>query len=366
MRRRVATNETQARQPLARAATAFSKAVVAAGLAVGVAGCNGAGLLGGAQAVPLPEALSRHAHAVTTAPPVTAEGTYRVTTSRIVISEPSGVGRPERLLPTEIWIPVPSRPAPGRPKPARPPYPLVVFSQGYDLSVAAYSGLLAGWSSAGFVVAAPTYPHTSPTDPAELDENDIINHPNDLRFVISTLLRLARQPHTSLFGLVDTSEIGIAGHSDGGDVTLAVGDNSCCRDALVKAVAVFSGAELDSFGGAYFQDPSPPLLVVQGNKDTINFPVCSTQIFNSAKGTKFYLDLLGAQHEPPYAGPLVAPKADRGIVAQVTTYFFDAELAGEPGALAALRKAGAVAGVASIREGATAPPEPGRCPGSPS
>jgi dienelactone hydrolase len=365
MRRRVAIRGAKARGPSARRAPAISKVAVIGALIVALGGCNGDVLLGRSQAAPAPEALPLRAHTVTTSPPVTPEGTYRVRTSRIMIAEPAGVGRPDRLLPTEVWIPMPSRPTARRPGKARPPYPVVVFSQGYDLSVAAYSGLLAGWSSAGFVVAAPTYPHTDPSDPAELNESDIINHPSDLRFVISMLVRLAHQPHSVLFGLIDDSEIGIAGHSDGGDVTLAVADNSCCRDTAVKAVAVFSGAELDSFGGTYFRTPSPPLLVVQGNEDTINFPVCSTQIYDSAKGTKFYLDLLGAQHEPPYAGPLMAPKADRGIVARVTTYFFDAELADEPAALAALRSAGAVPGVASIRQGGTAPTEPGRCPGAP-
>ena len=49
--------------------------------------------------------------------------------------------------------------------------------------------------------------------------------------------------------------MGIAGQSDGGDVSLATADNTCCYDPAIKAVAVFSGAELSSFGGTYFAGP---------------------------------------------------------------------------------------------------------------
>ena len=94
-----------------------------------------------------------------------------------------GVG--DRSLPTAVFYPVRGIAAAGGPD-AQPdrthaPYPLLVFSQGYDLSVQAYSTLLTDWASAGFVVAAPTYPHTDPSDQRALDENDITNHPADLR-----------------------------------------------------------------------------------------------------------------------------------------------------------------------------------------
>jgi dienelactone hydrolase len=296
---------------------------------------------------------------------LTPDGTYGVRVLRFTLVEPAGAGLPERVLPTQVWAPVVPRRTAVAGTAHRPPYPLVVFSQGYDLAVGAYAGLLASWASAGFVVVAPAYPGTNPSPGAALDEADIINHPRDLRFVIATVVAMSHQRRSALQGLVDPSEVGIAGHSDGGDVTVAVGDNSCCRDGLVKAVAVLSGAELVSFGGTYFGAPSPPLLVVQGNEDNINFPACSTQIYDSARGTKFYLDLLDAGHEPPYAGPETGPRQDRGIVTRVTTDFFDAELAHEPGALAAMRAAASAPGVASLRVGGLAPPEPGGCPGAP-
>lgn len=286
-------------------------------------------------------------------------GTYPVGTVDLGIVEP---GAPSRSLPTEVWYPAMWTAAGATPDRTGGPYPLLVFSQGYDVAVGAYQGLLQDWASAGFVVAAPRYPHTSPSEPAALDEADIVNHPADLRFVLATLLRSAGTPGATLSGLIDSDQVGLVGHSDGGDVSLAVADNSCCRDSLVKAVAVLSGAELTSFGGRYFAGPPLPLLVVQGSADTVNVPACSTQIYDSAPSPKWYLDLVGAEHYPPYIGA----GEDHSIVASVVTDFFDLELRGQAAAATAMVAQGDVPQVASLTSGPSAPPAPGACPGAPS
>jgi dienelactone hydrolase len=265
------------------------------------------------------------------------------------------------MLPTKIWYPAISTSGGLIPDLASAPYPLLVFSQGYDLSVSAYGALLVDWASAGFVVAAPTYPHTDPSDPAALDESDILNHPADLRFVISNLIETARRPGNVLSGLIKSNEIGLIGHSDGGDVSLAVAESSCCKEASVKAAAILSGAELATLGGAYLGNGSMPLIVVLGSSDTINVPACSAQIYDNASAPKYYLDLLGAGHEQPY----IAPGSYRGVVARVTTDFFDAELAGRRSATATMMKEGNVAGATQITDGRSAPTAPGSCTGAP-
>jgi predicted dienelactone hydrolase len=303
---------------------------------------------------------------ITTQPPAVAtDGTFAVgTTSLNVVEPPSAQGEPGRTLPTQVWYPATSQsegPAPDR---TRAPYPLLVFSQGYDLGVSAYSALLEAWATAGYVVAAPTYPHTDPSDPAGLDENDIVNHPADLRYVITTVLDTAQQHSSVLSGLVAPNEIGVVGHSDGGDVSLAVAENTCCRDPRVKAAAILSGAELAAFGGTYFARgaANASLLVVQGNDDTINYPVCSSQIYDTAGPPKYYLDLLGAQHEPPYVNPWTYQQ----VIEHVVTDFFDAQLMGQTAAATAMASDGNVAGTTQLTDGATAPAELGSCPGAPS
>lgn len=253
--------------------------------------------------------------------------------------------------------------------------PLLVFSQGFAQPVQAYDTLLTDWASAGFVVAAPTYPHTqppttagdpTPATPPLLTRRDIVHHPADLSAVIDSVVSESRDGASPLKGLVDASEIGLVGQSDGGNVSLAVADDSCCRLGSVRAVAVLSGAEMATFGGQYFppgttSPHSPPLLVAQGDDDTINPPACSAQIYDAAPQPKYFLDLLGATHLDPYT----QPSPYESIVATVTTDFFDAELAHQRPAVTAMSTDGNVAGAAELVDGPTAPTAPGDCPGAP-
>jgi len=278
-------------------------------------------------------------------------------------------GQPPHVIATAVWYPTTRRDGRLVADRSEAPYPLIVFSQGYDLAVSAYSGLLQHWAAAGFVVAAPTYPYTAP--PGPLDEADIINHPAELRLVVSALINAGREHSSVLWGLVNAAEVGLAGHSDGGDVSLAVADNTCCRDPSVRALVVLSGAELSSFGGTYFSGPQVPLLVVQGSADTVNVPACSAQIYDEASGPKYYLDLLGAHHEAPYvqaprdARAAASAARYRSVVARATTDFFEAELDAKRAGVTWLERAGNVPGVAQLFAGGQAPVADGWCPGSP-
>jgi dienelactone hydrolase len=289
----------------------------------------------------------------TTVPPVVPIGSYGVASVALAITEPpAAAGGAARSLLTTVWYPT-SR--------AGAPYPLLVFSQGYDASVATYATLIRDWASAGFVVAGPTYPHTDPSSPSTLDENDIVNHPADLRFVVTTLLGDSAQGGSALSGMIRSSSIGVTGQSDGGDVSLAVVANSCCLDPRVKAAAILSGAEWAGLGGRWFPGPTVPVLAVQGTADTINPPGCSAQFYDADPSTKYWLSLLGAGHLPPY----VDAGTDQEVVAKVTTDFFEAELAGRSAAVAAMAADGVVAGATSFGSTPTGPWAPGPCPGAP-
>jgi dienelactone hydrolase len=301
----------------------------------------------------------------TTRPPVTPIGTYSVATTSLTVTVP-GLPPTDDQLPTTIWYPV-GKGQSSRRHHSRHGFPLLVFSEGYDQPVSSYSALIVDWASAGFVVAGPTYPHTAPSEPTSLDRSpsELGHHPADLRAVITAVLAAGRGGSALLAGKIDAAEIGVVGHSDGGDVSLAVADNSCCRDAAVKAAAILSGSEYKYFGGQYFAPATPkgpPLLVVQGSNDpTYNPPACSTQLYDAASAPKYYLDLLGATHLDPYedATPW------ENVVATVTTDFFDAELAGEKAALTTMPASGTVAGVAQLTEGTSAPLATGGCPTAP-
>ncbi|HVC13892.1 MAG TPA: hypothetical protein VND62_03440 [Acidimicrobiales bacterium] len=314
-----------------------------------------------------------HGHSTTTTSPpttttaparVTPIGTYSVATTSLTVTVP-GVPPTDGQLPTTVWYPsAVVKPATGGG--GRHRYPLLVFSQGFDQAVSSYSALIVDWASAGFVVAGPTYPHTAPQTSATLDRtpSELDRHPADLRAVITSLVQAGRAPGSVLSGKIDASEIGLVGHSDGGDVSLALAANSCCRDTGVKAVATLSGAEYRYFGGQYFPPgtPTTPLLVVQGDNDpTYNPPVCSAELYDAAPGTKYYLDLLGATHLDPYEDATTW----EAVVAKVTTDFFDAELSGERRALTEMAGSGNVPNVAQLAAGGTAPPATGTCPTAP-
>lgn len=228
-------------------------------------------------------------------------------------------------------------------------FPLIVFGPGYDVPVESYAGLLHAWARAGYVVAAVAFPLSGPDAPGGPVEADIVNQPADVRFTIDALTR----PNAAVSGvwrqLIDTTQVAVAGHSDGGDTALAVAANSCCRDPQVKAVVVLSGAELSSYDGRYFSSGSPPLLAVQGERDAINPPAATNQFYAAAPPPRYLLCLPGADHFGPYTTNQPAART----VATVTADFFDAELTHRPDAPARLRHDVATFGLTS---------GPGSCP----
>ena len=238
------------------------------------------------------------------------------------------------------------------------PFPLVVFSQGFDEPVSVYRGLLDAWARAGYVVAAPTYPRTAPTAPGGVDESDIINHPTDLRFVISTLVSEAKDARSPLAGLVNPRRIAIAGQSDGAAVTLAAAANTCCRVGAVKAAVIMSGAELSGFGGAYYTSGSAPLLVTQGNRDTINAPGCSAALYDQAPAPKYYVDLLGAEHLPPYT----RPGHSRRYVASTVVAFLNDYLKRDRSPLQRMLHRGGVPNLATLSRTSTLAGQSTYCP----
>ncbi len=383
-RRSRPTQQTLRRRRLT-ALLGVSLVVVAVAAAIAVAAGGGGQSATSPPAAAAPPTSSPSTSPTTTAPTTTATHStsgspatgapYRVGITSMTLTEPaaaaiatghSASGAPIRTLPTIVRYPARGNPDSGTHPGAIPaargrPFGLIVFSQGYDVSAESYAWLLTAWARAGYVVADPTYPLTDPATPGGVNEEDIVNHPGDLRFAISALVAAAQDPQSMLHGLIDASRVGIVGHSDGGDVSFAVAANSCCQDAHVKAAVILSGAELAAFGGSYDHTGHVPLLVVQGSADTINIPGCSAQIYTEAGQPKYYLNIAGAEHQPPYLNP--GPQ--RGGVARAVTAFFDAYLARRPAALHALVRHGTVAPTETITSGDLPPGTSTACPGAP-
>jgi predicted dienelactone hydrolase len=323
----------------------WSRFVLVAALAA-VAGCTGqAKPLTASPAVASPTPA---ASATPTAPaPTPTAVTYRVGEEQVTFTEPARNGPTgqhlgRRTLVTQIWYPL-----------AGGSFPLVMFAPGYRQCAAQYSDLLQAWASAGYVVAAVNFPLTNCNLGASADEQDLVNQPQDMSYLLSSLLSLSAQTGNMLSGLLDPTEVAAAGQSDGGDTVAALAANTCCTDTRLKAVAVLSGAEWPPMPGQYFPGTAPPMLFTQGDADTVNPPGASQQLYLAdSHGTRYYLDLLGASHLPPYEGSNPTER----LVARVTLAFFDQYVQGRAAAQETMTRDGNVAGTAKLVSGGQPPP----------
>jgi dienelactone hydrolase len=157
----------------------------------------------------------------------------------------------DRPLPTTVWYPAEGA----------GPFPLVLFSHGLTSEPGAYASVLRAWARAGFVVAAPAYPHTS-YRVRDFDPVDVINQPSDASAVITRMLALNDKAGDPLRGRIDTARIAAAGHSAGGITTIGLFSGN--RDDRLSAGIVLSGRRVlpVPFSGA-----PAPILFVHGKLD---------------------------------------------------------------------------------------------------
>jgi dienelactone hydrolase len=219
------------------------------------------------------------------------------------------------------------------------PWPIIVFSHGYEVGPGPYEMLLQAWASAGYVVAAPEFPLTDQAIAgAGLDENDIQNQPADVRFVLDTLVASA----SPVAADIDASRVVYAGHSDGAETALAASlAPTPAGEPAPRAVLCMSVSPLNGVTST----ANPPVLVTQGDGDTTNQPDLGMQTYAEAAGPKYYLDILGGDHLPP----LEAGSRWLAAIEGTTLAFFHLYLYG--GDPAAVVEAGSRPGLTTIRVG---------------
>jgi predicted dienelactone hydrolase len=233
-----------------------------------------------------------------------------------------------RRLATVVWWPATGG-----------PHPLLVFAHGFALTPANYAPLLRAIASAGYVVAAPTFPLTSTQAPGGPNEADLVNQPRDVSFAITRLLALDRSAGL-LHAAIEPSSIAVAGQSDGGITALSVAYDARYRDRRVRAAIIMSGARPSGFGS--FPRNGPPLLAMQGTADPLNAPSTTAAYFAAAYRPKFLVWLLGASHRPPYT----EEQPQLGIVERSVVAFLGHYLEGRP--LTAFERAARRSGVTQL------------------
>jgi dienelactone hydrolase len=227
-----------------------------------------------------------------------------------------GGKRVARPVTTYLWYP-PAADGNG-------PWPLVVFGHGFATTPFRYRRLLQAWAAAGYLVAAPVFPLANGHAPGGPNENDIVNQPRDMSFVITRLLAASASPESPLHGLVDGARIAVTGQSDGAETAFATAYERRWHDRRVRAAVILSGAELG--GHAPLISHSPPLLAVQGTADRINPPIYTLDLFHAVGRPKFLLLLRHAGH----LGPYTVPGPRLAAVDRVSIAFLDHYLRGQP------------------------------------
>lgn len=182
-----------------------------------------------------------------------------IDSSRATNANGAFAGAPQRSLPSAIWYP----------KNASGPYPLIVYSHGFTSSRDETKYLLAQLASHGYVVLAANYPLTSGSAPGGANANDVSNQPEDIAFLIDSILALS-DSEKPFEGAIDQNRIGLMGLSLGGLTTSLATYHPRLREPRVKAAVSIAGPS--EFLSKKFYDQSGvtiPFLMIAGSADRL-------------------------------------------------------------------------------------------------
>ncbi|WP_406105642.1 alpha/beta hydrolase family protein [Micromonospora globbae] len=261
--------------------------LTAALLVVGLAGCSGKAQTAERATVPGTPSVS-----ATPAPRATA-GTAPRTRFAAGVRELELNRDGNRPLPVTIWYPA-AGPAGGGPEreatAADGAFPVVMFSHGLDAEPDDYAILLTRWAAAGFVVAAPTFPHTSRG--ADGNVLDVLNQPADVSYALTRVLALNDRAGDPLRGRLATDRVAAAGHSAGGVTT--IGLFTAGRDERLDAGVVLAGTALGV--GTAFAGTAAPQLFVHGELDEVVDYAAGRAAYDAVPWPKAMLSLTRGDH----------------------------------------------------------------------
>ena len=260
--------------------------IAAALLSVGLAGCSGA------PAPAVRSAPTAPPKATTPAPRVPAghapTQAFAVGVRQLKLNRDG-----DRPLPVTVWYPARGE-AGGTPERSAPAatgrFPVVMFSHGLGARPEDYQLLLSRWAAAGFVVAAPKFPHTGQGGDGNV--LDVLNQPADVSYALTQLLALDTKAGDPLRGRLDAERVAAAGHSAGGVTT--IGLFTAGRDERLDAGIVFAGTGLGV--GTAFAGAAAPQLFVHGEADEVVDYAAGKAVYDAVPWPKAMLSLPKGDH----------------------------------------------------------------------
>ncbi|MER7331517.1 MULTISPECIES: chlorophyllase [unclassified Micromonospora] len=231
----------------------------------------------------------------------------------------------DRPLPVTVWYPATGRAGgqPGRSATAATgKFPVVMFSHGLNGRPADYETLLTRWAAAGFVVAAPTFPHTARGGDGNV--LDVLNQPADVSYALTQVLALDAKSGDPLRGRLATQRVAAAGHSAGGVTT--IGLFTAGRDERLDAGVVFAGTALGV--GTAFAGAAAPQLFVHGEADEVVGYAAGKAAYDKVPWPKAMLSLPKGDH----GRALLSDGAALRVVSDTTVEFLRWSLYGDEAA----------------------------------
>ncbi|MGC4767884.1 alpha/beta hydrolase family protein [Micromonospora sp. DT44] len=233
------------------------------------------------------------------------------------------LNRDGRALPVTLWYPAAGKAGGTARRSAAAAggrFPVVMFSHGLGGRPEDYAALLTRWAAAGFVVAAPAFPHTS--EGGDGNVLDVLNQPADVSYALTQVLALDGKAGDGLRGRLATDRVAAAGHSAGGVTT--IGLFTANRDERLDAGVVFAGTAVGV--GTAFAGATAPQLFVHGELDEVVDYAAGKAAYDKVPWPKALLSLPKGDH----GRSLLGDAASLRVVSDTTVEFLRWTLYGDP------------------------------------